>query len=60
MRDDWEKPRGRNDHLTAVEIKQIRVAFNCGLKPRDIAREIKCSSRIAFKYFAMFRTRRAI
>jgi hypothetical protein len=55
MRDDWEKTRTTNTHLTGAEIAQLRTAFNCGRKPRDIARELKCSSRIAAKYFAQFR-----
>lgn len=55
IKDDWEKPRGKGNHLTAAEIAQIRVAFNCGRRPADIARELKCSSRVAAKYFAQFR-----
>lgn len=55
IKDDWEKPRSKGDHLKAHEIAQIRVAFRCGRKPRDIARELKCSSRVAAKYFAVFR-----
>jgi hypothetical protein len=55
MRDDWEKPRSKGQHLTEAEIAQIRVAFRCGRKPEDIARELKCSSRVAAKYFAQFR-----
>lgn len=53
--DNWEKPRSRNEHLTQAEIARIRVAFNCGLHPRDIARELQCSSRVAMKYYAQFR-----
>lgn len=55
MTDDWHKPRGRGVHLTTAEIAKIRVAFNVGRKPRDIARELKCSSRIAAKYYGVFR-----
>lgn len=55
IRDDWEKPRSTNQHLTQAEIAKLRVAFNCGRKPRDIARELQCSTRVAAKYFARFR-----
>jgi hypothetical protein len=54
-KDDWAKPRSKGQHLTKEEIARIRVAFNCGRRPDDIARELKCSSRITNKYYAMFR-----
>lgn len=54
-RDDWEKPRAKGVHLTPAEISKIRVAFNTGRHPSDIARELQCSSRIANKYYAQFR-----
>jgi len=55
--DDWEKPRAVWQHLTDAEIKKLRDAFNAGRKTGDIARELKCSSRIATKYYAQFRGR---
>ncbi len=54
-RDDWSKPRSEGNKLTQAEIAQIRVAFNCGRRPSDIARELQCSSRTAAKYYAIFR-----
>jgi hypothetical protein len=54
-RDDWEKPRARNHWLTEHEIARLRHAYDLGFKPTDAAREIQCSSRIAYKYFAVFR-----
>lgn len=53
--DDWEKPRGRRDHLTAEEVAQLRRHFNVGLDPYDAARELKCSSRTAYRYYGQFR-----
>lgn len=55
IKDDWEKPRTQGNHLTSAEIASLRVAFNCGRKPRDAAREMKCSTRVAAKYFSQFR-----
>ncbi|MCK1585459.1 hypothetical protein IVB03_39385 [Bradyrhizobium sp. 168] len=52
--DDWEKPRGKGQHLTGEEVYQLRQAHRAGRTPRDAAREIKCSSRIAYKYFKAF------
>lgn len=54
-KDDWEKPRGRGMHLTETDIKALRVSFNCGVNYFDAARDLKCSSRIASKYYATFR-----
>lgn len=53
--DDWHKPRGPGVKLTASEIQRLRVAFNTNTHAHDIARELQCSSRIANKYYAMFR-----
>lgn len=55
IKDDWDKPRTQGNHLTLPEIARLRVAFNCGRKPRDAARELSCSSRVAAKYFSQFR-----
>lgn len=55
IKDNWSKPRSNGNHLTQAEIGKLRVAFNCGREPRDIARELQCSSRVAQKYFGQFR-----
>lgn len=55
MRDDWQKPRTRQQYLTGDDIRALRVAFNCGVKPRDVARSLQCASRTAFKYYSLFR-----
>jgi hypothetical protein len=57
IKDDWEKPRTKGMKLNAAEIARLRVAFNTRTHPRDIARELKCSSRVTSKYYAMFRGR---
>lgn len=53
--DDWEKPRSHGTHLTESEIDQIKQAYIDELMVRDIARELKCSSRVAYKYYSLFR-----
>jgi hypothetical protein len=53
--DDWEKPRGRRDHLTADEVAQLRRDFNVGVDPYEAARKLKCSSRTAYRYYGEFR-----
>lgn len=54
IKDDWEKPRGKGQHLTAQEIQQLRIWYNCGEKSRSAARKLKCSTRTVEKYFADF------
>lgn len=54
-KDDWDKPRREGNHLSDEEIALIRGAYDLNRKPCDIARELKCSSRIAYKYFEIFR-----
>lgn len=54
-KDDWEKPRSQGTKFTAEEIAELRNAFNAGRHSNDIARELKCSSRNANKYYATFR-----
>ena len=44
--DDWEKPRSRGTHLTEDEIGRIKDAYKAGRHYSEIARELKCSSRI--------------
>jgi hypothetical protein len=55
IKDDWEKPRSRQDYLTEDEIERLREAFDAGHKTCDIAGELNCSTRIAAKYYAQFR-----
>lgn len=54
--DDWVKPHNNGNHLTEDEVEQLRRRYRAGWKPRDAAREIKCSSRVAYKYFGFFRS----
>lgn len=53
--EDWEKPRGKGQHLTEAEIEQLKVAFNASRPSRDIARELQCSTRVVNKYYSYFR-----
>lgn len=55
IKDDWLKPRSRSTHLTAAEIALLRAAYDNRRRPSDIARELKCSSRIVYKYYTIFR-----
>lgn len=54
-KDNWEKPRTQGMPLTATEIQRLRKAFRDDVHHRDIARELKCSSRTACKYYMIFR-----
>ena len=53
--DNWDNPRTQANKLTAAEIARIRVAFNVGRRPSEIAAELPCSLRTANKYYAQFR-----
>lgn len=53
-RDDWEKPRGKGDRLTVAEIEFMRQGYIAGRISRDGARDLKCSSRVASKYYSLF------
>lgn len=53
-RDDWDKTRSRGQHLTETEIGFIRAERQKGTAPRDVARTLKCSSRVVNKYFSFF------
>ncbi len=55
MDDDWAKPRSKGQHLTEAEIGQIKQAYIDKRPFREIARELQCSSRIASKYYSLFR-----
>jgi hypothetical protein len=54
-RDEWEKPRSKGQHLTEQEIALLKTSYKAGHSPREAARAIKCSSRIANKYYSYFR-----
>jgi hypothetical protein len=54
-RDDWEKPRGKGQHLTPDEIAFIKGEYRKQSNVRDVARSLKCSSRVVTKYFGLFR-----
>ncbi|HEY8751630.1 MAG TPA: hypothetical protein VIM11_26850 [Tepidisphaeraceae bacterium] len=55
IKDDWKKPRSNGTALTDAEIRSVRVAFDQGRLSRDIARELKCSTRAVTRYYAIFR-----
>lgn len=55
MKDDWQKPRGHNQHFTSDELAKIRAAFDDKRKAADVARDLKCSTRVINGYFARFR-----
>ena len=54
-RDDWEKPRGKGGHLSAPELAKVQEGFQHRRHIRDVARELKCSSRTVTKYYGLFR-----
>jgi len=51
--ENWPK-RGRNEHLTFEEIAMMRLAYNASRDVREVAREFRCSVRIAQKYYSQF------
>lgn len=54
--EDWEK-RERSEHLSESEIHEIRRRNREGELPRNIARDLRCSTRIVHKYIAQFEGR---
>ena len=52
--DDWEKPRSHGTRLTEAEIQFMREGYLSSRLYRDVARDLKCSSRIASKYYSLF------
>ncbi|MDB5620542.1 MAG: hypothetical protein JWQ24_4780 [Tardiphaga sp.] len=54
-RDNWEKPRSKGQHLTADEIAFIKSEYRKRSSIRDVARSLKCSSRVVSKYFGLFK-----
>lgn len=55
--DDWEKNRSHAQHLTPAEIEIIRQRKEKQETPRTIARDLKCSTRVVYRYFAQFEGR---
>jgi len=55
LKGDWRATRTHGEHLTEEEIARMRAAFEAGRRTEDIAEELRCSGRIANKYYAMFR-----
>lgn len=55
QKEDWEKPRSRSVHLTTEEIAKVKIGFNCGRKPFDVARDLKCAARTISRYYETFR-----
>ena len=58
--DDWEKPRSKGQHLTETEIATIKQSYLVGRNFRDVAKDLKCSSRIVSKYYGQFRSEGAV
>jgi transposase len=58
--DDWEKPRSKGQHLTEAEIATIKQDYLAGRHYRDVAKDLKCSSRIVSKYYGLFRAEGAV
>lgn len=54
-RDDWVKTRSRGVHLSDDEIAFIRKGYREDRTIRDVARDLKCSSRNVTKYYGFFR-----
>lgn len=44
--DDWERSRNEGQHLTDAEIEIVRDGFRNGRTPRDVARDLKCTTRV--------------
>lgn len=53
-RDDWEKPRSKGTHLTDDELVIVREGYRTNRGIKDVARELKCSSRTITKYYGLF------
>lgn len=54
-KDDWEKPRSKGQHLSEAEIEVLRDSYRRGDHYSVGARELKCSSRVACKYYSYFK-----
>lgn len=53
--DQWRKPRSNGNHFTEDEINKVWAAYKANRAPKDIARELKCSSRSINRYYSMIR-----
>ncbi len=54
VKDDWVKTRSHGHGLSEDEKEVIRKARLIGRPPRDVARELKCSTRVVAKYYRIF------
>jgi len=50
--DDWKYKRTRQQHFTESEIALIRTAYKRGRKPKAVARELECSTRVIQTHYA--------
>lgn len=55
IKGDWRATRTQGERLSDEEIERMRKAFETGRKTEDIAHELRCSGRVANKYYALFR-----
>lgn len=53
--ENWKKIRSKGDHLSNVEIEKIRDAFEIESPAREIARQLKCSTRTITGWYNKFR-----
>jgi hypothetical protein len=55
-KDDWEKvPRKGSAHFTEAEIETMKAGYRNGRPARDVARELKCSSRSVVERYRAWR-----
>jgi hypothetical protein len=50
-KDDWPKWRRGGAHLTEAELEFIRASKRAGRKIKDVACELRCSSRTVEKHY---------
>lgn len=53
--DDWERSRNEGQHLTDAEIEIVRDGFRNGRPPRDVARDLKCTTRVIMQRYRRLR-----
>ena len=53
--DDWTYTRTRSQHFDAGELALIAKRFREGASPIDVARELRCSSRVIYTRFRQLR-----
>jgi DNA-binding Lrp family transcriptional regulator len=55
-KDDWEKiPRKGSAHFTEAEIETMKAGYRNSRPARDVARELKCSSRSVIERYRAWR-----